>query len=302
MSSGNELYNLGEERAQRIWDLHKETFLKYDAIITSDTAPLARIFLQNDWPKPLIIWICNRFDYSDQASLDCDFPDEAYYELFRKATALPNVKVIAYTEFEHHYANKQGVDTGSIIITPSAFEILPLNNSAIPSHIVKNETFFLPPYHNETQFMDMQKFLSDLGIPVYCGRYNGARDLEDFKGIIHFPYAWSNLALFENLSLGIPYFLPSEKFFVELVTNNSNYFFTNPFYIIHRDFAKVSEWYAPLRKDIFIYFDSWEDLLNKIENTDYAAKRDQIKNHSIEHNKKMKNRWTKAFKDLGILQ
>src|SRR6185437_1116376 len=79
-SSGNALYNIGHDRAERIWNLHKETFQQFDAVITSDTAPLARVFLQNGFTKPLIIWICCRFDYSDQASLDCEFPDPEFYQ------------------------------------------------------------------------------------------------------------------------------------------------------------------------------------------------------------------------------
>ena len=62
VAHGNALYNIGHERAERIWNLHKEYFEQFDVIITSDTAPLARIFLQNGFKKPLIIWICNRFD------------------------------------------------------------------------------------------------------------------------------------------------------------------------------------------------------------------------------------------------
>ena len=54
-SSGNALYNIGHHRAESIWNLHKEFFDQFDLIITSDTAPLSRIFLQNGWTKPLII-------------------------------------------------------------------------------------------------------------------------------------------------------------------------------------------------------------------------------------------------------
>src|SRR5579872_995466 len=60
-AAGNSLYNIGHERAEKIWNKHKDYFNQFDAIITSDTAPLARIFLQNNYEKPFIIWVCNRF-------------------------------------------------------------------------------------------------------------------------------------------------------------------------------------------------------------------------------------------------
>ena len=45
-SSGNAMYNIGHERANAIWNKHREFFDSFDVIITSDTAPLSRVFLQ----------------------------------------------------------------------------------------------------------------------------------------------------------------------------------------------------------------------------------------------------------------
>ena len=106
-TTGNALYNVGHQRAQDIWEKHRDFFEQFDLILTSDTAPLSRIFLQNKWTKPLFIWICNRFDYYDGASLDCHFPDQEYYDLFSQAAMLPNVTMIAYTAFEHNYAQRK---------------------------------------------------------------------------------------------------------------------------------------------------------------------------------------------------
>ena len=50
-------YNIGHDRAKKYWDKHKEYFNRFDGIITSDTAPISRVFLQNNWTKKLIIWI-----------------------------------------------------------------------------------------------------------------------------------------------------------------------------------------------------------------------------------------------------
>ena len=47
-SSGAVLHNIGHERALNIWNKHKDYFNQFDVIITSDTAPLSRIFLQNN--------------------------------------------------------------------------------------------------------------------------------------------------------------------------------------------------------------------------------------------------------------
>ena len=298
-TTGNAIYNLGHERAEKIWKRHRHTFEQFDLIITSDTAPLSRIFLQNGWEKPLVIWICNRFDYCDQASLDCDFPDDEFYELFREATQKQNVAIVAYTPFEHYYTKSKGVDTGSLLIKPCAPSLVQNFTSSIPPAILKQEYFFLPPYHNEQYFIDLSSLLAQWNIPAYCGRYAGPYDLQGFKGIIHLPYTWSSLAFFENMQLGIPYFVPSPAFLEKLVAYG-NYFHPNLSALVEKKLYDLSEWYAPEHQDIITYFDSWEDLKKKTEEMDYAAQREKIRSFAVMHKEVMIGRWKKLLEQMQI--
>src|SRR3990172_2220243 len=77
-----------------------------------------RIFLQHGWQKPLIIWICNRFDFYDKYTRDHPFPDQEYYDLFNKATKQDTVKIIGYTPYEHEYVATKGITTGGLTIKP----------------------------------------------------------------------------------------------------------------------------------------------------------------------------------------
>lgn len=288
-SHGNALYNIGHDRAERIWNLHKETFEQFDAVITSDTAPLSRIFLQNNFSKPLIIWICNRFDYSDRASLDCVFPDPEYYRLFKGACKKKNVRVVAYNLFEKEYARRKGIDIGDWLITPCApKENLESFISSIPNEVDKKEAFFLPPYTNDMTFSNK---CNQLGIPIYRGRYTGAEDLKDFKAIIHFPYAWSNLAFFENISMGTPYLIPSVSFLKTLL-KDSQYWFVDRGYLGF----EFTEWYMPGREEVITYFDSWEDLQHKIQTMDFISLRKRIKKYAESYRANMLDRWTELFR------
>lgn len=300
ISQGNVLYNMGHERAERVWLLHKDFFEQFDGIVTSDTAPLARIFLQNDFKKPLMIWICNRFDYSDQASLDCSFPDPEFYRLFNEAYLRENVAVVAYNAFEHHYARKKGVETGSLVITPCCPEPLPKRDvSAIPESVVREDTFFLPPYLNETFYFSFSTHCERLGIPNYCGRYQGPEDLRGFKGIIHLPYAWSNLAFFENLTAEVPYFLPSSLFLRSLL-EQGGYWHTNPDCLLEEGRFDLSEWYQSGREEIITYFDSWEDLQQKINSADYPRLRKKIRAYGKKYRAEMLAKWTELFHQKGL--
>jgi hypothetical protein len=297
-TEGAGIYNIGHKRAEKIWNLHQEFFHTFDAIITSDTAPFSRIFLQNHWEKPLIIWICNRFDYFDEASLDCDFPDQEYYDLFRKATRQSNITIVAYTQFEHLYAKSKGVDTGSLTITPTGLFTKERISPSVPSNILKEDLFFLPPYHNETIFMNLSNHCNNLKIPNYCGYYNGSIDLSNFKGIIHIPYAWSNLAFFENIHLGIPYFVPSVKFMKKLMSRHNFHFQDRSFFLSGSQY-QLAEWYSPDHAPVFTYFDSWHDLQNKINNADYPALREKIRAHAQRYGEKMLGKWREVF-DFSI--
>ena len=286
VTKNNEIYNITKERAQIAWDNYKDYYNKFDCIITSDTAPICRVFLQNNWSKKLIIWICNRFDYCHGSN--SGFPDEGYYELIRSVKNRKNVEIIGYTDFENYYANYiRNCDIGFNIIKPIG--VLSINNQNYTSTIVENkeETFFVGPYHNDNIMMDLASKLKELNIPVYQGRYNGPKDLSEFKGIVHIPYAWSNLALFEAINLGIIYFIPSFEFFKEL-KKNKDFFWSPPY---REEVLGLSEWYNSFYKDVIIYFDSYSDLIDKTKNINYIDKKNKMRKLGEKFKKNKLEKW-----------
>lgn len=292
VSRGNVIYNISHKRAQRVWERHKEYFNSFDMIITSDTAPLSRIFLQNNWKKPLIIWVCNRFDYSDCGTREGDFPDAEYYDLFKKATKMKNVRIVAYTPYEHVYMREKGINAGSLTIKPiGSLEegMRSGSKSAIPETIdQKNVLFIYPRLDSEDQLKYVEQRCASVGLKTYSGAYNGPNDLEGFKGIIYFPYAWSNLALFENLQRGIIHFVPTERFVRELGSKVRNC-------TVQR--FELVEWYMPEYRPYLVYFDSWQDLKNKV-NQDYSALQKEICKAGAGHRQEMLHRWDRLFAGL----
>jgi hypothetical protein len=297
-STGNAVYNIGHQRAEQVWNRHKDYFDQFDVIVTSDTAPLARIFLQNGWTKPLVIWICNRFDYCDVASLDCSFPDKEYYDLFQKAMTMPNVHIISYTPVEYIWAASKGVHIGTDTIKPigsceTAYR--KGNESAIPANIDKSKTIFVPGiYMNDKQKNYLLDQCKKQSIPVYCGRYNGPYDLKDFKGILYMPYQWSNLALFENIYNGLVHFVPSEKFVRDAVAQALPILSCT----LHPVYFQESEWYRKENECLFVYFDSWDDLAKKVRTTDYKTRSEAIKRFAVQHRQTMITRWRVVFDDV----
>lgn len=284
-------YNIGFTRSNEIYNKYKDYYNSFDLIITSDTAPLSRILLQNKHPGKVIVQVCNRFDYADMATNDCKFPDPEYYKLFNNYKNLSNVKVYSYTKVEYEYARKyRAVDFGDKILKPCAF----IDESEQTLQIDKPNTFFIPPYHNDTIFMNLKTKCDELGINAYNGRYNGPKDLENIRGLIHIPYAWSNLALFENWTMGNVYFIPSKDFLVKL-SEMGDFFWSPPFDI---SLLESSEWYLPEHKDLFIYFNNWNELKNL--STDIKlinSKKAKILEFMKFHTEKTLNDWKIAFEE-----
>ena len=292
---GGDVYNITHERALNNWNKNKDYYNSFDIIITSDTAPLSRIFLQNNFKKKLIIWICNRFDYAHFP--DKGMPDKRYYDLINDVKNRPNVSIIGYTPFETYYANHiRKLDIGNECIKPIG-QIGDVYNT-YTSTIIENKQsiFIIGPYHNDNLMMDLKSKVESLGIKVFNGRYNGPKDLAEFAGVIHIPYAWSNLALFEAIQLGIVFFIPSNNFLKYFIDTDidglkkDSFFWSPP---LREDVLHLSEWYCEDFEDALIYFDSWEDLKYKIETLDFNKQKSILKEFGKKHEEETLEKWKK---------
>jgi hypothetical protein len=292
ITKGNARYNIGHHRAETCWNNYKDFFNSFDLIITSDTTPISRVFLQNNFQKKLIIWICNRFDYFDGASLDCHFPDPEYYNLIKSIPLRPNVKMISNCEFENFYLQSKGIPFKNEVIKPIGGVSTVYSECEFTDIPNKSECFWIPQYHNETILMNLSAKLNQLEIPNFNGRHGGLNDLILFKGIICIPYAWSTIALFESLQLGMIYFIPSLDFIFEL-SRTGHFWFQPPF---QKDKLKMSEWYSDENKDLFIYFDSWSDLKEKTTSLNFDEMRSKVKTYGEIHKNKYLSMWDRIIR------
>ena len=54
--------------------------------------------------------------------------------------------------------------------------------------------------------------------------------------------------------------------------NMGNFIFQPPFDVEKPELLKLSEWYADENKDLVVFFDSWGDLVDKLNTTNYEMK------------------------------
>jgi hypothetical protein len=280
-------YNITHEIAEEAWRKHQDRFKGVDLVITSDTAPLSRILLQNGFGGRLLIWVSNRFDYWAGDGR----PDKEYYDLIRSIPKRPNVKIIGNTAFEGIYAKRfRGVDWGNDEILKPVCAIPPptAKGGGIP------RAFYIPPYHNETIFMDLSKHCNEMGLDTECGRYDQLGDLRGFRGVIQIPYAWSTLALFERWALGLPQLIPSRRFLLEL-SRQEKFWWQDSYAMSEID---LSEWYDPENAGAFVFFDGWNDLIRVTHNDELLSNhRQKVEKFNDRHTKRYMEEWRKVIEE-----
>jgi hypothetical protein len=276
------LFKISKEIADRLWNERKEYFNEFDYIVTSDTAPLSRIFMENigELKPKVVVWICNRFDYSMES-------DGSFYELFQKVALehREKFKIVPYSDFEHCWCNCKGVKLSLDTITPIGIEKRELDQhidglQELCSGYVDDgnakqhykdvdelrDRIFIPIYGNDNAFFPLKNICETNNIPYFNGGYEHPEDLKVCKGLVTFPDAFSKLIAFETIQNEVIVFLPSEQFLIQLhptTNNNTRYWFNNPLGYLNKETIKFCEWYR--YKECRVYFDSIEDMVHKIK-------------------------------------
>jgi hypothetical protein len=277
------LFRITKQVADDIWKSKKEYFNSFDYIVTSDTAPLSRIFMENihDMKPKVVVWICNRFDYNMET-------DSSFYDIFRKISNqnTETFKIIPYSDFEGVYCNTKNVYSFLPTITPIGINLKELdykidgldelNKSYIEDNNAKEKynngndllnKMFIPIYQNDNIFFNLKQIFQDKNIDYFNGGYMHMEDLKLCKGFVTFPDAFSKLITFETIQHEIIVFLPSEEFLIQLHSkqnNNTSYWFNCPFGLLNNKLINFCEWYK--YKECRIYFNSIDDLIFKIQN------------------------------------
>lgn len=274
--------NFSAETANRIWNEQKDYFNQFDAILVSHTASWCRVFLQNNWTKPLFVYFFFRFDH--------DVPDlDAYYDLLIDATFRPNVKFFAATKYDQQYAQNRLYRFSLEIITP----FLTVNNenkTPIPCH---DDKFYLVGKHNESLILpELQK----LGIPFYHQKWETCvPDLRSARGIIHIPYVYATRSLIENVASENVYFLPNQALLGQLQRDVPGFFWDGGLPGEGYGDFSLSEWYNDAYENLFVYFSSFAELKGLSDNSCLqdiiAEKKRQIRLFKKWHHEKTLRQW-----------
>lgn len=298
------VFQITEEIANDFWKNHKDQLNEFDYILTSDTAPLSRIFLENqdEFKSKLVIWICNRFDYRMET-------EQKFYSLFREAEKNPNIKIVPYSHFEKVWCKERGIDImDHQHISPLGIN---LNDSGdIPSSEYFDEMYgketdlpdadvIVPIYHNDNNFFKMGDFLESKGVSVYNGPFKNINQLKKYKAFVHMPDAFSKFLCFELIHAKVPVILPSRNFLFNL-SKQPNYFFniwgSGGADMLQKDWISWCEWYDPELSSCRLYYDSFDEIPTLIDSINKDDMNSEFERASKYLQEKVLSQW-KTFYD-----
>jgi hypothetical protein len=294
-------FHITSELADEIWKKNEKYFLGFDYIITSDTAPLSRIILQNidKFDGKLNIWICNRFDYNMEG-------DNEYYNLIRKYSDDGRVNLIPYTEFERVWLSRFNIETKCETIRPIGL--------TIPDLLHEDEDYFIgfdgnykfddtegdvlvSRYHNDNIFQDSKSLCESFGLKAGHAKYRGVEELKSlikqYKCFLIFPDAYSKLTAFELMQLGMPVILPIEKLLLKF-SQKPNYFFSTG---INSQTIKYCEWYNEYFEQFAVYFEDLDGIPDAVKLLEKNRQQilDLISDCNTQHTEKTINQWMKIY-------
>jgi len=282
-------YNISQEVADSVWNKHKDYFNSFDIILITDTPPLVRIFLREEFTKPLVAWVTIMIDYSDEATNNTLFPHDGYKDLVNAKTN--NINYIFWDECQLDYALNKGYNIGANIIPSIGVGVDTLDtNVDILRYAGK---FYIPSYSNETENINLKAICDSLNIPAVVDRFNSSIELQYSNGIICLPYTVRTISFMENIRLGIPYFIPSNKFLLELVTAYKCWFQGGG------EALKYSSWHnTKIPGRAINYFDSWDDLKKQTSIPVTQDEKDISMKWAIEYANNIINKWKQLFDNL----
>lgn len=257
---------------------------EFDFIIISDVIPDSYIFLINKCNKKIILEITNRFDWL--------MTNKYYYKAFSKAIKKKNVIVVENNPFEvYHACDKNIFIQNYYLIRPIGY---PPNNIVRKEHKEFHDIVAFIGYRIQDTIAITELNRLNISFKYFPYKYGGPLILSTYKATIMLPYQVSIMKMMENFRYGVAMIIPSERFLRELIKSNYT-FVSSEVFNIPDGVRTYVEFYNDEFRDLFIYFDSYNDLPDIIKNTDFKALKEKEKEFMRNYEKKAIKMWAEVL-------
>jgi hypothetical protein len=283
----NTWMSLNDEMCDKFYERYKDELSQYDAFLC--TYPITFSMLYDKFNKPIILHIPIRYEVPFQND---KIKWERFNEYLRKRIDKGIIIPVANSEYDKEYFEFFVGRECQLI--PSICNYTGSNWNPTNDKFLYSSRLKLPL--NTDLIVDKDSL----------GKYKW-QDLAAYKGLIVVPYTCSTMSIFEHYNANIPLFFPSKAFMMELYKSHGDsvlseiswnrIFSLPPNSIIDCDFDKdpnrydnaeiMSEWislsdfYNQEWMPHIVYFDSLQDLSNKLSTTNLFEVSNKMKKFNI---------------------
>ncbi|GFR50043.1 hypothetical protein Agub_g12091 [Astrephomene gubernaculifera] len=272
-------YGLDTTTANSVWEALGHMLCHMaDILIFSDTIPDARPLLQGGCTTPLILQVTNRFDHGI-APRDHD----AYTALMSEAAIQPHVWWVLSNPYEELLISKRGIK-----LPPSRLKLLrPLgmnllhNGSSQPADTDRSRFALVEPLRSNrlenTVILPWLRSnsLTD-NLQLYRQPHAGPAALAQHRAVIAVPYQMSALKMYEGLSAGAVFVVPSPAFLRNLTSqldaSQMAFCCRDLLHDYPDSWQDYFDWYHKDFINAHILFDSWEHLKRLIKDREGTGK------------------------------
>ena len=300
----NTWMSLNDEMCDKFYERYKDELSQYDAFLC--TYPLTFSMLYEKFSKPIILHIPIRYEVPFQND---KIKWERFNEYLRKGIDKGIIVPVANSEYDKEY-----------------FEFFVGRDChLIPSICNYTESDWNP---TNDKFLYSSRLKLSLNTDLIVdkdslGKYKW-QDLVAYKGLIIIPYTCSTMSIFEHYNANIPLFFPSKVFMMELYKSHGDLVLSEiswnrifnlpPNSIIDCDFDKdpnrynnaevMSEWislsdfYNQEWMPHLVYFDSIQDLIDKLSTTNLLEVNNKMKIFNIKRTEIIYRKWSNLLSEI----
>lgn len=255
-----------------------------DYIVFSEILYDAKPFIQADCQAKIIMHMTKKFD---NFVLQDDYKN--FLTLLNDAIEKERVVFVLNNYSVLYYACKNGLNIKKYVLsrstgyTPDIDTTYIENINGVNEEEAKN-TFAVFNRYTQDELLINKLKKKNIPLAVFDYKYGGPKILSRYKAVIVLPHAPTSFSLMENIRNEIIYFVPTQSFLKKLLSNKKlHYEFSGMNEVLDYDDRKVNviDWYAEDLFSNFVYFNSWNELYNRIKYTDYDGLHRSISEYKI---------------------
>ncbi|OUM67863.1 hypothetical protein PIROE2DRAFT_58462 [Piromyces sp. E2] len=268
---------------------------KYKYIIVNDIVSDGYGYINSACSSKIIFELNNRYDVY--------IPQEEKEEFNVKfGTSLVNEKkdisIVLQNSYENYYACKKGIYIPYYYNIGTTGYYNELSYDIIQSVEKEDIIAVVEETSQDSLIAKVELLKRDVPVEIVPWKNCNPRTLAKYKAQLILPSHVTSRKIMENFKHGIVMMIPSEAFFREMVRETNQYSFDSPNIIkMDEGLEKYTDWYNDDMEDLFVFFNSWDDIRGLLHSVNFDKVRTKAKEFADKQELKVIEQWREIMSE-----